>query len=80
MWELDGAPLSEEQEALLGMSLWCWRGFFERPPRRFIGAPEGKNIETVNFTLLHQSGMPEGHQLFTMGNPWDADIDIEGIS
>lgn len=80
VWTLDGQPLSDEQEALLGMSLWCWRGYFDRPPRRFLGAPDGKNIENVSFHLLHQAEMPEGAQLYSQGDPTDIEIDIEGGS
>lgn len=79
-WTLGGMALTAEQVALLDTSVWLWRGFFEKPPRRFIGAPEGKNIETVTFAVLHQSAMPEGHQLYTVGDPADVEIDIEGGS
>lgn len=80
VWTFNGNPLSAEQEELLALSMWLWRGYFDRAPRRFIGAPDGKNIETVTFSVLHQSAMPDGNQLYTLGDPADQLIDIEGGS
>lgn len=80
VWTLDAVALTPAQEAMVAQSLWLWRGFFDKAPRRFIGAPDGKNIETVNFHLLHQAEMPEGNALYTQGDPADAGIDIEGGS
>lgn len=81
-WEIDGDPLSARQEELLAMAHWFWRCVFNRPPRRFRGGPgnDSKNIETVTAMALHHEAMPEGHALFTVGDPAEASIDIEGGS
>lgn len=79
-WTLGGEALTAEQQTLLDASLWLWRGFFEKPQTRFVGAPEGKNIETVTFNVLHQAAMPENHQMYTVGDPEEFAIDIEGGS
>ncbi len=79
-WTIGGVPLSAEQLTLLAMSVWLWRGYFMKPPTRMIGAPDGKNIETVTFQVMHQAAMPEGHQLYTYGSPADSEIDLEGGS
>ena len=70
-WQLDGEALSSAKQSLLGMSFWGWRGYFERPNRSFRGGAgdDGKNIEEVTFQLMFHPDMPEGHKLFTQGDP-----------
>lgn len=82
VWTLDGQPLSAEQEELLGLSMWFWRGYFNRPPRSFRGGAgdAGKAIETVSFQAMHNGAMPEGHMLYTIGDPAEAEINLEGES
>lgn len=81
-WTLDGQALTAEQLALLDVATWIWRGFFNRPPRRYLGGAGDakKNIETVSFQGLHHPGMPEGSMLYSLGDPADSDIDLEGGS
>lgn len=81
-WTLNGVALTAAQLALLDMSVWFWRGFFNRPSRVFKGGPgdERKEIDTVSFQVEHHADMPEGHHLWTLGDPADAGIDIEGGS
>ncbi len=81
-WTLDAVPLTAEQVELLGLSMWIWRGYFNRPPRSFKGAAGdgSKNIETVSFQAMHHGVMPEGNMLYTLGDPADKDINIEGES
>lgn len=81
-WTLGGVPLTAAQLALLDTALWLWRGFFNRPPRRWLGGPgdASKNIESVSFQVMHHPGMPEGHKLYTVGDPHDYAIDLEGGS
>lgn len=81
-WAKDGDALGAHDLALLDNTVWQWRGCFNRPPRSFKGgAGEArKNIETASFQGLHHNDMPEGHKLYTIGNPDDFDIDIDGGS
>jgi hypothetical protein len=81
-WTLNAVALTAAQLTLLGASFWAWRCVFTTPPRRFLGGAGDarKNIETVTATLLHHPDMPEGHHLYTMGDPGDSAIDIEGGS
>lgn len=81
-WTLDDVALTSAQLALLGVTFWAWRGVFTRPPMRFLGGAGDarKNIETVTFTVMQHPDMPEGHKLYTIGDPEDAGIDIEGGS
>ena len=81
-WTFNGAALSAARQTLLDMSFWAWRGFFNRPPQRFLGGAGDakKQIETVSFQVMHHPDMPEGHHLYTIGDPVAADIDLEGGS
>jgi hypothetical protein len=78
-WQFDGAALSAAKTTLLGASFWLWRAVFSRPPRRFLGGAGDarKNIETVTIQSMHHPDMPEGHHLYTIGNPATHGIDLE---
>lgn len=81
-WTVDGNPLTTEQERLLGASFWLWRAVFNRPTRRFRGGAgdEKKNIETVSLLAMHHPDLPEGHHIYTTGDPFEFDIDLNGMS
>lgn len=78
-FEVGGSPLSAEQERLLGLSVWFWRGSFGRQLPGFRHADGGKTINTVEFSVMHSPEYPEGNQLYTIGDPTDADIDLAGF-
>lgn len=82
VWNIDGDPLTAAEEELLGNSFWLWRAAFTRPPRRFRGGAgdERKNIETVTIQGMHHPDMPDGNHLYTTGDPFEVDINIEGES
>lgn len=82
VWNIDGQPLTAAEEELLGNAFWLWRGVFSRPSRRFRGGAgdEKKNIETVTISGLYHPDMPDGHRLYTTGDPADAGINLEGAS
>lgn len=81
-WTLNGVALTADQLDLLESSVWLWRGYFSRPPRSFRGGAGDakKAIETVTFQAMHHPGMPEGHMLYTTGDPALAEIDLDGAS
>lgn len=81
-WEFDGNALSAEKLTLLDSAFWLWRAVFSRPPRRFRGGAgnDRKNIETVTIQGLHHPDMPDGHHLYTTGDPADSGIDLFGSS
>jgi hypothetical protein len=81
-WKLEGVALTAAQETLLEISLWLWRGYFTRPNSTFKGGhgDDGKNIETVTFNCMMHASMPDGHRLYTRGDPATAGITIEGAS
>lgn len=78
-WLLDGVALDSAQQTLLEMSLWLWRGYFERPSRAFRGqhGDDGKNIQTVNFNVMMHPDLPDGERLYTVGDPSASGINIE---
>lgn len=82
VWTVGGQALTAEQEVLLDSALWIWRGVFMRPPRRFLGGAgdEKRQIETVSLSALVHPDLPEGHKLYTLGNPVDASIELDGES
>jgi hypothetical protein len=81
-WTIDGQPLTAAQEALLGVSFWLWRAFFNRPVRKFRGGAGDakKNIEVVSLAAMHHPDMPEGQHIYTTGDPFASGIDLNGFS
>jgi hypothetical protein len=81
-WTIEGVAATAAQLELIALSIWLWRCVFVRPPRRFRGGAgdDKKNIETVSIMALHHPGLPEGHHLYTTGDPYLATppIDVGG--
>lgn len=82
VWTLDAVALTAEQTRLLDASFWLWRAVFDRPPRRFRGGAgdDKKNLEKVSVTAMHHPDMPEGHHIYTTGDPFAVNIDLNGMS
>jgi hypothetical protein len=59
-----------------------WRGYFDRPSLMWRGGhgDDGKNIEDCRFVSMMHSGMPDGHRLYTRGDPATYGIGLEGGS
>lgn len=81
-WTFDAGALSAAKLALLDAAFWLWRAAFSRPPRTFHGGAGDarKNIETVTLQGLFHPDMPDGHHLYTTGDPADSAINLEGSS
>ena len=81
-WKVGGDALTAAQETMLELTLWLWRGYFERPTLIWRGMPgdDGKNIEACRFVSMMHTGMPNGHMLWTRGDPATYGIDLEGGS
>jgi len=79
-WTVGGSALTPDQERYLGLSFWCWSGSFERAGMTYISDNGGKLVIPVVFrvmpTTLPLSVIPDGHRLYTVGDPADAGIDI----
>lgn len=76
-WKMGANPLTEDQERLLGLSMFFWRGYFTRPGVSFKHGDAGKVVESVSFQVMQSPFMPEGNQLYTLGDPEAAGIDID---
>jgi len=81
-WTLDAVAFDAAHLTLLGHSVWFWNCYVDRPTRSFRGGhgDDGKNIESCIFHAMVHPDMPEGEQLYTIGNPITAGIDIAGGS
>jgi len=79
IWYINAVAATAAQLALLDQTFWAWRVMFTRPPITFYGGAGDarKQIETVTAMLAHHPDMPEGHHLYTIGDPMDSSIDIE---
>jgi hypothetical protein len=75
-WKWNDAPLTPEQERLLGLARWVWRGHFIKPKVEFTHDQAGKSVGTAQFQVMLDLTKPEGHMLYTVGDPADAEIDI----
>lgn len=81
-WKFNGVALDSSQLVYLSMSVFLWRGYFNRPTRRFLGGHgnDAKNIETATFQVMMHPDMPDGERLYTTGNPSLKDINLLGGS
>lgn len=81
-WKLDGVALTGAQLSKLEVTLWLWRVYSERPTMMFRGGhgDYGKALEDVRFVGMFHPDMPEGHKLWTRGDPNTQGIDLEGGS
>lgn len=50
-------------------AIWFWRGHFERVSTTFRQEDGGKVVETVTFQAMVDIARPEGHMLYTRGDP-----------
>lgn len=50
-------------------AIWIWRGHFNRPGMNFKQADGGKVISEATFQALYDGTRPEGHKLYTIGDP-----------
>lgn len=82
VWSFNGAPLDADRQRLLDVAFWMWRCVFNRPTRRFRGGAgdDKKNIETVTVESMHHPDLPEGHHIYTTGDPFASGIDLNGMS
>jgi len=81
-WTLNGTVLTSAQETLLELTYWLWRGYFQRPDTGFRGGhgDDGKALYTASFMVMDNPSLPNGHRLYTRGDPATYGISIEGAS
>lgn len=84
-WQLSGAAistLSTRIQNMFGLTCWSWRVYPIKAPFQFADEDHGKSVEPVTLKLMTDITKPEGHMLYTIGDPYLAStpIDIEGGS
>jgi hypothetical protein len=81
-WLLGGVALTGRKLALFNLTAWLWRCFPRKPGTGFRHGEGGKAIQTVEIELMLDTTKPEGHLLYTIGDPYLAStpIDVEGGS
>lgn len=75
-WTVGGVAASQAQLDLLDLSIWFWRGHFTRAMPSYRHEDGGKVVQSVSFQAMHNASMPDGHHLFTIGRPEEADTPI----
>ncbi len=76
-WTVGGDAASAAQLALLDLAIFFWRGHFEPAMPVYRHEDGGKVVQEVAFNTMHNSAMPDGHHLFTIGRPDQATPAIE---
>lgn len=76
VWTLGGVALTPAQMRLFGQIRWVWRGHFRKPSVEFQHDDAGKAIGSVQFQVMLDLTKPEGHMLYTVGDPSKAGIEI----
>ncbi len=75
-WTLGGTALTDDQQELLDQGAWFWRVRFGKPQLLYQHEEGGKVLVDVTGSVLYQVAAPNGHRLYTLGDPYDAGIDI----
>jgi len=80
-WTVGGDAATAAQETLIDQAIWFWRGHFSFAPLAYRHEDAGKAVDTVDFQVMHAdistTYIPDGHRLFTLGNPSDYSIEID---
>jgi hypothetical protein len=84
-WLLGGTAITlatARKQALFGLTTWLWKCFPTKAPFGFSDEEHGKSVQSVEVECMMDLTKPEGHMLYTIGNPYLASppIDLEGSS
>lgn len=75
----DGDPFTAEDQRLFDLSLFVWRGYFERALPTYRHEDGGKALRSIIFHAMPDLSKPEGFNLWMMGADLaDSGIDLEG--
>lgn len=75
-WTVGGDAATAAQEALIDLSIWFWRGHFGPAKPIYRHEDGGKVVQEVMFQSMFNGDMPDGHRLYTIGDPSDSSIEI----
>jgi hypothetical protein len=76
-WTVGGAAFDTEQTRLMAFAMWFWNGHFTKPEISFQDEEGRRALGSVTFQCMRHPGMPDGHQLYTVGDPQASGINIE---
>ena len=76
IWQVGGVALTARAQELLGLGVWLWRGHFQMPNFAFRHEDAGKAVDPVTFQVMQDLSKPDGHQLYTLGDPFEVGIDL----
>lgn len=83
-WELDGSPLPESLDRYIGQTVWLWAAAPTRTPLVFQHADGGRALAQAEFAVIQDiygsPWLPEGAEMYWIGDPVNAGVDIEGGS
>lgn len=68
-WQVGGNAATSAQLNLLDVSIWFWRGHFEKITPKYQHADGGKAVKEVVYQAMFNTSMPDGAGLFTFGRP-----------
>jgi hypothetical protein len=77
-WQVGGTALTDRQEALLGVSMWFWRGSWGRQLPPFAHADGGKTVNPCEFMAMYAPEFPDANRIYTIGDPADVQINLDG--
>jgi hypothetical protein len=75
------AAFTAAQSRFFGLAHWIWGGHWISPTRTFAHTDAGKAVQTTRFQGMVNENLPNGHQLWTVGNPFtEGEIEVAGGS
>lgn len=77
-----GRALTEDEERLLGLGIWMFSGYWERPPVTYEATVTDvvKNVEECTFHVIRPSAAALSGIMAIVGLPEDYDIDIQPVA
>ncbi len=76
----EGAPVEipADKEHLIGNIITLWRVGVDRADKVYQHEDGSRSLAAVGIIPMIHPNMPNGHHVFTMGNPFDYDIETGG--
>jgi len=68
-WQVGGNAATAAQLDLLDVSIWFWRGHFEKCTPKYAHADAGKAVKEIVYQSMFNTSMPDGCGLYTFGRP-----------
>ncbi len=75
----NGVDAATGTDAAPKFAVWFWRAFVMHAALPYAYGNGGKVITTVTFTAMFDGSKPEGHKVYTIGDPWAAQNEITHV-